>query len=408
MRILIVTHHREFKVREPMRVEGFARALQRRGHTITILCVANREKWRVTDRDDRGIRFIEAPDLWWGKLRSGWDLWCARHNRRILRTLDYDLIHTFETRPATIHPVLGQLRRQPAPLVIDWTDWWGRGGLIIENRPKWYQFLFTGIETYYEEHYRTRADASTVIARPLGERAQKLGVPADTIFWVPNGCRPEAAPVVAPGTHRARFGLPADRFIVCASALDVKIGLDLAVEAIGAAAQQRKDVLLMLTGSAADALAARARAQGLGDYVRSLGVVPGKDYLAALSCADVFFVPFLDRVANYGRWPGRINDYLSLGRPVITQPIGEMKLFLEAEPVGLLADETPAGIGAAIVALRDDPARRQAMGAHARQLAETSLSWDALAPRIEAAYACAQQRFAARRGKEVAARSPHP
>lgn len=408
VRILLVSHHRLFKVREPMRVEGLARTLLRRGHEVTIVCVADREKWRVQEHTERGLRFITAPDLWWGKLRSGWDPWCCLRLRGILRRLDYDLLHAFETRPAIIHAVLPQLRRKPTPLVIDWIDWWGRGGLITENRPRWYQVLFGGVETYYEEHYRTRADATTVIARGLAGRAARLGVPNERIFWIPNGCRPESTQVVAPATHRAAFGLPADRFIVGASALDVKIGLDLSIDAIAAAARERPDVLLMLTGSSADALAARARAAGLGAHVRSLGIVPAKDYLRALSCADAFFVPFLNRVANLGRWPGRINDYLTLGRPVITQPVGDMKHLLTEEPVGVLCDQTPAGIGAAIVALRDDPRRCAAFGAHARRLAESSLSWDALAPRIEAAYACAAREFARRRGKELPAEKPPP
>jgi glycosyltransferase involved in cell wall biosynthesis len=397
VRILFVSHHRLYKVREPWRVEGFARALARRGHELTILCVADHERWRTREHTDRGIRFIASPDLWRGRARSGWDPWCAWNRTRTLRRLDYDLVHSFETRPATIHPLLGQLRRRPAPLVIDWTDWWGRGGLITENRPRWYQVLFGGMETYYEEHYRTRANATTVIAQGLADRAEKLGVPAKTIFRILNGCRPEAVLVVAPTTHRQTFGLPSDRFIVGASALDVKIGLDLAIDAIAIAARARPDVLLMLTGSAADALAERARAAGFGEHVRSLGIVPAADYLAALSCADVFFVPFLDRVANYGRWPGRVNDYLALGRPIITQPVGEMKLLLATEPVGLLSDETPAGIAAAIVALRDQPDRCAAFSSHARRLAESTLSWDALAPRIEEAYACAKQSFAASR-----------
>lgn len=408
MRLLLVSHHRLFKVREPWRVEGFARALARRGHDLTILCTANVERWRRHERTEHGVRFLTSPDLWWGRGRSGWDPWCAWHHRRTLRGLDYDLVHAFETRPATIHPLLAQLRRRPAPLVIDWTDWWGRGGLIVENRPRWYQLLLGGLETHYEESFRTRADATTVIARGLAGRAERLGVPPETIFWIPNGCRPEAVPVVPAPTHRASFGLPVDRFVVGASALDVKIGMDLIIDAVAIAARSRPDVLLMLTGTAADALAERARQAGCGAHVRSLGVVPADRYIAALSCADVFFVPFLDRVANHGRWPGRVNDYLALGRPILTQPVGEMKRLLEAEPVGLLSAEAPAAIAAAIVELRDHADRRAALGAHARRLAETTLSWDALAPTMEAAYACAAQRFRGRFGKEVAPGSRHP
>src|SRR5439155_27006393 len=100
-----------------------------------------------------------------------------------------------ESRPATIHPVLGSLRRRPVPLVMDWIDWWAGGGLITEQRPWWYRKIFGGIETWYEEHFRTRADATTVISHGLRDRAVKVGVHAESIFWIPNGCGAQDAAV---------------------------------------------------------------------------------------------------------------------------------------------------------------------------------------------------------------------
>ena len=63
------------------------------------------------------------------------------------------------------------------------------------------------VETFFEEHYRTRADATTVISRALEQRAVDLGVPAETILRLPQGCDVEGI-VPAERAHcRALLGI---------------------------------------------------------------------------------------------------------------------------------------------------------------------------------------------------------
>ncbi|MBX3736809.1 MAG: glycosyltransferase [Candidatus Didemnitutus sp.] len=391
-RVLLHSHHRTFKVRYPWRTEGIAQALAAAGSEVTILCTADTARWRRRESAHDGVRFVEVPDLLRGRQRSGWDLWSAWHRHTWLRRQHFDLIHCLDTRPAVIHPTLAHLRRAPSPLVIDWADWWGRGGLIEENRPAWYRFAFERLETHYEERYRRHADATTVIARGLAERAVGLGVPRDSIFWLPNGCAPQRIPVVPPATHRAEFGLPADAFVVGFNAADVTIGFSLVLAAFAQAAAALPQAHLLLTGNLpTDARALLARTPH-ADRVHALGFVATDAYTCALTCADVFLLPFTDRPANRGRWPGRINDYLSTGRPIVTQPFGEMETLLREEPIGLLADDTPSAVAAALTTLACDPLRRAALGRHARHLAETRLSWPELSATLEAAYACAERR----------------
>ncbi len=397
-RILLLSHHRTFKTRVPWRVGGIARTLAARGDDVTVVCTADRGRRSVRDFAEDGVRYVEIPDLLSGRLRSGWDPWSAWHRLRWLRQREFDLVHAFETRPAIIHPLLAALRRRPAPLVLDWCDWYGRGGLIVENRPGWYRALFGGVETYYEEHFRARADATTLIARGLTDRATALGVPAESIFWVPNGCSPGPAVATDSGQHRARFGLPARAFLVGYSALDVNIGLDFMLAGFARAAAQRPDLALLVTGSGSARATARARQLGLAERVHALGSVPRADYLPAIACADAFLLPFVDCVANLGRWPGRINDYLSLGRPVVVQPVGEMRRLLTEHQVGLLADETPEAVAQALCRLHDDPALARTLGRNAQELAAGALSWNAVRTTLDEAYACARARFARRRG----------
>lgn len=398
MNLLFVTHHRRLKA--DWRSGSLARELARRGHVVTLLCTADTRRLRVVESSAGGVHVVEAPDLLFGRLRSGWDPWSVLRRLRVLAGAAFDLVHAFEARPATIHPVRALLRRCDAPLVIDWADWWGRGGLISEQRPWPYQVFLGGAETWYEEHFRPLADATTVISRGLARRAEGLGVATRSIFWVPNGCDPALASAASLDVEscRRKFGLPLDAFFVGFSALDVFLGVEALLEAVELVSRKHGNVRLLMTGRKDRRLEAALSRSESGRLVHHLGYVPPQDYASALSCADLFVVPFPDRVANRGRWPGRINDYLALGKPVITNPVGEMQSLLATHDVGLLAGETSCAIAEAIEELLLDPERRRRMGNEARRLARAELSLSAVVDRLEEAYAYARAAHAARRG----------
>ena len=384
MRILILTHHRRFKA--AWRCLNLAKQLAKRGHEVTMLCTANEEKFKLNSYDEEGVHIVEAPDLLVGSMRSGWDPSTVWRRISWLKEKEFDLVHTFETRPASIYPALSLLKRKRTPLVIDWIDWWGHGGLIKEHRPRWYQLAFGGIETWYEEHFRTRADASTVIARGLGTRAEGLGVDPESIFWIPNGCAPEIADGITGQNFRSKFGVPDDHFVIGFSALDVTIGVDKIFQAVALLKQQHSSVTMLMTGKKDAAIMDAAKAAGVLENVNHLGFVEVEDYPRALSCVDAFVVPFLDRIANQGRWPGRINDYLSLGIPIITNPVGEMKTLLAEHEIGLLSEESAEGFAGALKQLIENPEMRERMGKTARHLAENDLAWSTLIDRLEEAY----------------------
>jgi glycosyltransferase involved in cell wall biosynthesis len=390
VKLLFVTHHRAAKA--DWRAGSIARELASRGHSVTLVCTAETQRWRISERMAAGVRVVEAPDLLVGRLRSGWDLWSVLRRSQFLTGREFDLVHVFETRPATIHPVLRLLKRHSAALVIDWADWWGRGGLISEQRPWWYRVLLGRVETWYEEHFRNLADATTVISRGLAGRAERLGVEKGSIFWVPNGCDPTLAsqPAIDMGWCRRHFGLPADGFFVGFSASDVFMGVESLLGAFERLSSRHADVRLLMTGSLDRRLSQLIARHGARSRIHHLGFVPQQDYAFALGCADVFVVPFPDRIANHGRWPGRINDYLALGKPVITNPVGEMRSLLETHEVGLLSGEAPDALADAVEKLLLDPERRARMGTAARALAREELSLRSMVDRVERAHAFAR------------------
>jgi glycosyltransferase involved in cell wall biosynthesis len=348
------------------------------------MCIADTRRFGVREYMKNGVCLVETPDLLPGKLRSGWDPWCALNRWLWLRkNFDFDLIHAFETRPATIHPLQLMLWKKKIPLVI---DWWGRGGLVVEHRPRWYQILFGGLETFYEEHFRTVADATTVICHALGERAVGLGVPESTIFRVPIGSSTDVFSVQNSKIHRPQFGIPDGAFVLVFSTLDAALDADLVFRSIAVLKQKHPETLLVMTGNQRDRLMKMADQAGIAEHFIHLGFVPDEDFPKTLACADVFLLPLRDKVANRGRWPCKIGDYLACGRPVISNPTGEMKILLSEERIGLLANETPEGFAQTIELLIENPSLRAELGAEARRVAETRLAWNGIIEGLERAY----------------------
>lgn len=387
MKLLYITHHRRFKTFA--RPALFARLMARQGHQVTLLCTADRARFRDREEVVDGVRFLEMADLLPGQLRSGWDpVSILRRNRRMAGE-DYDLLHCFETRPATIHPALAYVRRHGVPLVIDWNDWWGRGGLIRELRPRWYQLLFEGFETYYEEHYRNRAQVTTVISHALGRRAQALGVPAESIHWIPGAADLDQFRPLDAAAARQQAGLPAEAFLMGYSAMDVVQDAPLVFAAAARVVRACPEARLVMTGRPLPALHEMAAQAGLADHYLHLGLLPYEQLPRMLAAMDVLLLPFTTRVSNLGRWPNKVGDYLASGRPVVTNPVGEMKDLFRTQAGGVLAEETPEAFAQAILGLARDPARRAALGEQARQLAEQELTFARMAQRLLAAYASA-------------------
>ena len=157
-------------------------------------------------------------------------------------------------------------------------------------------------------------------------------------------------------------------------------------EAIRVLRDDNPAVTLLMTGKQSAELTASMKGAGIEKNVTHLGYVAVEDYGKALACVDVFAVPFIDRIANQGRWPGRINEYMSRGKPIVTNPVGEMAILLNTHEIGLLAEETPEEFAASLKILRDEPDLRNRMGRRARRLAETEFNWKTIVDRVEEAY----------------------
>lgn len=368
------------------RAYHLARELARRGHTASLIYTAPRSRGRFAVRYAEGGRlaFVAAPDLTRGSLRSGWDPWAALARALWLRLSRSDIVHAFECRPSVILPALAAARPGGAGLVIDWCDWFGRGGSVEERPPGPARAALRVVETFFEERFRTCAAATTVINRTLGAKAAALGVPADSITLLPNGCDVSSAPVLEPrAAARAALGLPAHTPIVgyvgAIFARDARL-LAAAFDRVRAARPDARLAVLGYCNVAVEELVADP-----GAVIRT-GPLDEPTLRRYLRACDQAWAPLCDSGANRGRWPLKLSTYMELGLPFVTSAIGDLPDFLARYPAGLAAAPEPGAFAAAALGLLDSPERAEQLGRAGRRFAEGELSWSRVADTVEALY----------------------
>jgi glycosyltransferase involved in cell wall biosynthesis len=383
MRILFLNHNVAGKGTY-QRCIHFARALVRRGHAVTLVTTSRTARLEACWRMDGGVRVLEAPDLLWGPGRTGWDPCNALRRVVALREESFDLVHAFDCRPAVILPALAVQRRTGAALFIDWADWWGRGGRIQERSGWLVRTAFGPVETWFEEAFRGRALGTTVASAALARRSESLGIEPEQILMLSNGCDSTMITPIARREARANLGIRGTEPLLAYLGTATAGEMALACDTLRLLRAGGSGACLVFLGEPNVPVPPELLANGA---VRLTGFIPFAQLRMWLGAADLCLIPMPDTLGNRGRWPGKINDYLSAGRPVLMTAVGDAAALVKRTGAGWTAPpQAEAMAAAAERALSDEPALRRAGGA-ARALAERELSWDRLAGSLDAFYA---------------------
>jgi len=360
------------------------RALAASGHDVTLLAISPTRRLRVDEQRRDGVRVLETPDLFWGRGRSGWDPWDVV--RRIISlhgNREWDVVHSWDCRPVAILPALwARSRAAPhgARLVTDWADWWGRGGTQGE-RDRGFARVAWPVETFFEEHFRRSADATTAISSALRDRVVRLGVPKNRVRLLPQGCDPPVT--IDRGAARARLGMNVrDRFVLYVGRLnqkDATLLFELARRLLAA----HRDARFVLVGRHGQVLP--------GDLVgharfSAVGVVSEailEDYLGA---CDVSVVPLADTLASRARWPSKVNRLLSAGRAVVITRVGDLADRLERQRAAMVTAPSVDDLFDGVSRVFDDERLRANIEDAARHLAAGELAWPRIVGELEAWY----------------------
>jgi glycosyltransferase involved in cell wall biosynthesis len=361
-----------------------ARGLAGRGHTVTVMSTARHQRQQVTTTSDSqpGVTLVEMPDRLGGPFRAGWDPLNVLARLRWGRDRHFDLVHAFESRPAAIYPALAWQRRG-AQLVMDWCDWFGRGGSVEERPNPALRTILRPAETYFEEHFRTRAAGTTVINSTLRQKAIDLGVKPESIFFLPNGSDLETFQPQARDEARRQLGWPLDWAVVGYVGAMFQRDAVLMARAFEALRQRVPQAGLLLAGYCNVAVEKLVAAPEAVIRTGPLDFAAINRYLAA---CDVCWLPLADSGANRGRFPLKVNDYMAVGKPVVATAVGDVADLIVRGEFGLICRPEPNDLADKVSELLREPDRAAELGRNGRTLAEREFRWGQIADRLAEFY----------------------
>ena len=386
MRVLMLNHNVAWRGGTFFRAFQFGRHLAIRGHEVTLLTISPNRRVGFREQITEGVRIVETPDLLWGIGRTGWDLWDTVGRLYYLKGKLWEIIHAWDCRPAVIIPALfarQQSRTTNAKLVIDWCDWWGRGGTQAERPGGVSKWLYSPVETYFEEAFRTRADATTVISQALYQRSIGLTVPADTIHILPQGCDIDVSAPPARDDARRLLKIPKSHPLVLSVGALTASESKLFFATIRLLFGERADCRVVMIGNHGTVIPDDLRKH---PQFMEAGFVSDETLKNYVGACSALFVPLTDTIASRGRWPSKANPFLAAGRVVVITEVGDLAALLKREHAGIVARCDTRDIVENLKKLFDNPSLQRSCESQARRVAEEYLAWPIITDKLENLY----------------------
>ncbi len=354
------------------RMLPLAQALQRRGHTVTIVAppVHNPSDGGTT-RTYEGVAVIHTPTPPTGGPLAA--LWHTAALWQAMRRAQPDLIHLFKPKG---FGGLAVLARGHAPLVVDCDDWEGPGGwndLLPYPPPA--KALFA----WQERDLPRRANAVTVVSRTLETLVWAMGVPPQRVFYLPNGAWQTEPPPSVPSAHPTLVLYT--RFW--------ELDLTEVATALADIYRQRPATRLLVIGKGErgeeQRFMALAASQGWAAMIDQCGWQEPAAIPGLLARADVALAPIRDTLINRARGMAKLVELLAAGLPIVANDVGAARDYLAPDAGILVPPGDAAALANAVIHLLDDPDVRARLRTAALATARR-LHWNNLASIAEAAY----------------------
>jgi glycosyltransferase involved in cell wall biosynthesis len=290
---------------------------------------------------------------------------------------EYDLLHVFATAKAStgIATILTKFSSRKK-VVVDWDDWWTRGGLFS------YSILIDKTHRFLEETGPKLADAVIVVSDLLYMRARSLDIPSNKIFKVINGAD-TSLNIYSRDIALRKLNLPGGYFYILYTGLSIHSREFLTfLNAFKLLINRYKDARLILLGRIPIVYLAYIRKLGIEHNVIISGYVPFDRYIFYLSIADAFILPADPIITEAARFPIRLGDYLVAGKPILVSDVGEMGKFVKQCECGItIRPASPESWLDGLIRLLEDDGSRLKMGDKARHCAD-KFSWKYIAQQV--------------------------
>lgn len=330
-----------------------ATLMAEKGHQVTV--IFPRQATPAKPIAIENVKIVYTPDFLPARLRSGgfglFDM--LAKTIAVLRT-KFDVVHACPGhRPAGLIPAFFARRLRKSVVVDEWWEWFGNEG-IATVRKGFIGKLIAGYDSVLEIPAKAVFDGVVAISNTLKNRLN-----SDSNVIVLNGGA-ECDKFIAYDLNVARqkTNLPSDIFIIGMSNVskdDHDDNLPF-FEALAELSKSYSDLRLLVTGDPKYVQGA-LRPLFPHNILVDCGWPDFESYNRFLSACDIFALPYPNRPRNAGRWPNKIGDYLSLNRPVITNPTGDVGVLFNKYALGFLCQNTSKHYEQLIASIVDNRAK---------------------------------------------------
>ena len=338
-------------------VETLRRGLEARGHEAWVLAPRFAGP---ADASPRILRYPSVPAATYPEFALAVP-YSPRLARRV-RDLDFDVFHAHH--PFLLGPAARRLaRRQGRPLVFTYHTRYDKYAHYVPLSRGFVEAAARGLST----RFARRADAIIAPSAVLRDELRARGVKAP-IAVVPTGVD---LACFSPGdralARRARDIDPDALIVLYVGRLDREKSVDRVLAAFEriAGTVARARLVLVGQGTQGDELRRMAASLNAGARVTFTGVCPHEDLPDYYRAADLFL--FASETETQGLV---LAEAAACGLPAVAIEAPGCDEVVHDGDTGVLTKRDPAALAEAAIGLLIDPARRGAMSARARQLAE--------------------------------------
>jgi glycosyltransferase involved in cell wall biosynthesis len=360
-------------------VETLRRGLEARGHEAWVLAP------RFPGADDaspRTLRYPSIPAATYPEFSLA--IPCSPRLTRRVRALDFDVFHAHH--PFLLGPAARRLaRRQGRPLVFTYHTRYDKYAHYVPLSRKLVEAAARRLST----RFAARADAIIAPSAVLRDELRARGVRAP-IAVVPTGVDLDRfTPGDRVAARRARGLDEAALIVLYVGRLDREKSVDRVLMAFERIAGTVAHARLVLVGQGTRGEELRRLAAGLhaAGRVSFTGVCPHAELPDYYRAADLFL--FASETETQGLV---LAEAAACGLPAVAVDAPGCAEAVHDGDTGVLTKGDPAALAEAAIGLLVDPARRAAMAARARQLAERRFGVDLQIDRTLEVYAQAPRR----------------
>jgi glycosyltransferase involved in cell wall biosynthesis len=372
MRILMLTYEVINRGGNFIRAQNLARELICLGHEVVLLSGGNKPSFGNYDTLIDGVKVVCVADILPYRFRhDGMSPMQIINRIGYIKNHKFDIIHGFGHRPASSVPAIVARNQQNIPYVADWSDLWGKGG-IATLRGGLVGAIQGQIDTIMEKMVYQAADGVTVICRDLYQRLIDFKINPRKILLLPPGGT-FLSERLSSKAARLRLGLSPDcQYVVYVG--NAPYDQVYLARAMVKLFKINANARMLFAGAAMPKFNQITRSSGFEPRVNYLGFVPPEKLSSVITSGDVMLIPYLNTEINRNRFPNKLGDYLSFGKPTITNATGDIGNLFNKYEIGVLAGD-PDDFATQTHRLLADRKRQKILGNNALKLVKTEFSW---------------------------------